>query len=112
MSAVVRKNEEKCDCIAIRPLTDVVETPDGMEITFEIPGVSSEQVELEIKERLLTLTARSSLHRRGLPMIYRRAFYLSDAVNASGITAKVADGLLTVWVPKAENAKTCRIKVE
>ncbi|MCI5779170.1 MAG: Hsp20/alpha crystallin family protein [Lentisphaeria bacterium] len=104
--------EEKCECITIRPAADVVETPDGMELTFEIPGTAADQVALEIRERLLTLTAKSSLHRRGLPVVYKRAFYLSDAVHTAGITAKAADGLLTVWVPKAENARTHRITVE
>ena len=112
MSEFIEKSEEKCECISIRPAADVVETPDGMEITFEIPGVPPEQAELEIKDRLLTMTARSSLHRRGLPIVFRRAFYLSDAVNASEITAKAADGLLTVRLPKAENAKTYRIPVK
>ena len=88
------KKSETCDCVTIRPAADVVETSDGMEITFEIPGVSADKVELEVKERLLGMTARSSLHRHGSPMVYKRAFYLSDAVDASGIKAKAADGLL------------------
>ena len=104
--------EKKCECITVRPAADVAEAHDGMEITFEIPGAGAGQVSLEIKDRLLTLTAQSSLHRQGLPIVYNRAFYLSDAVDASGIKAKAADGLLNIWVPKAENAKTHRIAVE
>ena len=112
MSDTQHKKTEACECVTIRPAADVVETADGMEITFEIPGVSADKVELEVKEHLLGMTAKSSLHRRGLPMVYKRAFYLSDAVDASGIKAKAADGLLTVWIPKAENAKTYRVAVE
>jgi HSP20 family protein len=98
--------------IAIRPAADVIDEYDGMEIHFELPGVSAENVELEVKNRLLTLKAPSSLHRRDLPVIYKRAFYLSDAVDADNITAKIADGILTLFLPKSENAKAHKITVE
>ena len=112
MSDSIRKEKEKCECIAIRPAADVVETDEGTEITFEIPGAAADQVTLEIRDRLLSLTVESSLHRRDLPVVYKRAFYLSDAVNTAGITAKAADGLLTVWLPRTENARPHRITVE
>lgn len=105
-------DQKKCECINIRPAADVADEHDGMEITFEIPGVSAENVELEVKDRLLSLCAKSSLHRRGLPVVYKRAFYLSDAVNTSGITAKISDGILTLFLPKSEHAKAHRINVE
>jgi HSP20 family molecular chaperone IbpA len=106
------KPKKKCECIHVRPAADVVEEHDGMEISFEIPGVSADNVELEVKERLLSLKAKSSLHRRGLPIVYKRAFYLSDAVDTSGIKAKVSDGVLSIFLPKSESAKTHRITVE
>jgi HSP20 family protein len=102
----------KHDFIAIRPAADVIDEYDGMEINFELPGVSAENVELEVKNRLLTLKAPSSLHRRGLPVIYKRAFYLSDAVDADHITAKIAHGILTLFLPKSESAKAHKIPVE
>ena len=111
MSDKEKKDHGKCECIHLRPAADVAEEHDGMEITFEIPGVAAGDVELEIKERLLTLKAKSSLHRRGIPVVYKRAFYLSDAVVVSGIKAKVRDGVLTIFLPKSENAKTHRIAV-
>jgi HSP20 family molecular chaperone IbpA len=106
------KNETKCECITIRPAADVTDEYDGMEITFELPGVSAENVTLEVKNRLLTLKAKSTLHRRGMPVVYKRAFYLSDAVDADHISAKISDGILTLFLPKSESAKTHRIPVE
>ena len=104
--------KSKCECIAVRPAADVTDEYDGMEITFELPGASAETVELEVKNRLLTLKAASSLHRRGMPIVYKRAFYLSEAVDTSGIKAKAADGVLTIFLPKSESAKAHRIAVE
>ena len=112
MSDKMDKTGKKCECIHVRPAADVVEEHDGMEIIFEIPGVSADNVELEVKERLLSLKARSTLHRRGLPIVYKRAFYLSDAVDTAGIKAKVTDGVLSIFLPKSESAKTHRITVE
>jgi HSP20 family molecular chaperone IbpA len=103
---------EKCECITIRPVADVTDEYDGMEITFELPGVSAKHVELEVKDRLLTLKAKSALHRRDLPIVYKRAFYLSDAVDADNISARISDGILTLFLPKSESAKTHKITVE
>lgn len=107
-----KNDHHKCECIAIRPAADVTDEYDGMEITFELPGVSADTVELEVKNRLLTLKAKSTLHRRGMPVVYKRAFYLSDAVNADNISAKISDGILTLYLPKAESAKIHKIQVE
>ena len=106
------KKDARCECITIRPAADVTDEYDGMEINFELPGVSADNVELEVKNRLLTLKAPSSLHRRGMPVVYKRAFYLSDAVDADHITAKIAHGVLTLFLPKSESAKTHKITVE
>ena len=107
-----KSDSPKQEYIAIRPAADVTDEYDGMEITFELPGVSAAAVELEVKNRLLTLKAPSTLHRRGIPVIYKRAFYLSDAVDADNITAKIADGILTLFLPKSESAKAHKITVE
>ena len=104
--------EKKHEFIAIRPAADVTDEYDGMEISFELPGVSADNVILEVKNRLLTLKAESTLHRRGMPIVYKRAFYLSDAVDAEHISAKISDGILTIFLPKSESAQTHKITVE
>ncbi len=112
---VMKKMEEvsgKCECITVRPVADVTDEKDGVEICFEIPGASSDDITLEIKDKLLTLKACSSLHRRGMPVVYQRSFYLSDAVDTEKISAKASDGLLTLFLPKAESAKTHKIEVK
>ena len=104
--------ENKCECITVRPVADVTDEKDGVEICFEVPGSSSDDITLEIKDKLLTLKACSMLHRRGMPVVYQRSFYLSDAVDTENITAKASDGLLTLFLPKAESAKAHKIEVK
>ena len=104
--------EGKCECITVRPVADVTDEKDGVEICFEVPGSSSDDITLEIKDTLLTLNACSMLHRRGMPVVYKRSFYLSDAVDTGKITAKASDGLLTLFLPKAESARVHKIEVK
>ena len=104
--------ESKCECITVRPVADVTDEKDGVEICFEVPGSSSDDITLEIKDKLLTLKACSMLHRRGMPVVYQRSFYLSDAVDTEKISAKASDGLLTLFLPKAESAKAHKIEVK
>lgn len=114
-NALTKKQaEEVLDAPAyeVRPAVDVTEENEGITIAFEIPGVNSKGVELEVKERILSLTAKSALSRRGRPVVYKRAFQLSDAVDVENITAKTQDGVLTLFLPKSEKAKVHRIKVE
>jgi HSP20 family protein len=114
MADNINKDKEckKGECITVRPVADVTDEHDGVEISFEIPGAKAEDISLEVKDRLLTLRAASSLHRRGLPVSYNRAFYLSDAVDTGNISAKVSDGVLTLFLPKAASAKSHRIEVK
>ena len=96
----------------VRPATDVEETENGAAVTIEIPGVAAAGVELNVKDRVLELSATGTLKRNGLPIRYQRAFELSDAVDVGKITAKTRDGVLTLFLPKSERARIHRITVE
>ena len=91
--------------VEMRPAVDIIEGAEGVSLFFEVPGANAKSVEVEVDDGVLYVNAKSSLTRKGRPVVYKRAFYLSDAVNTAGITAKAADGLLTVWLPRTENAR-------
>lgn len=116
MENVIEKKQnnevENTPAYEVRPAVDVTEENEGITIAFEIPGVNSKAVELGVKERVLSLIAKSTLTRRGMPVVYKRAFQLSDAVDVERITAKTQDGVLTLFLPKSEKAKVHRIQVE
>lgn len=103
------------------PLTDIYETPDGLEISLELPGASPESVEATVDKRVLTVRANAGSSvpegyaaqrvefREGE---YERAFTLSEALDAGRIEAHFKDGVLTLKLPKAEAAGARRIAVE
>lgn len=103
--------QKKCDCIEIMPLVDIVEDEHSMIMYFEIPGASPENVHLEVANHILCVEAVSSLCRRERKVVFRRRFQLNSGINISNIHAKTKNGILTVTLPKSEEAKTHKIPV-
>jgi HSP20 family protein len=102
------------------PLVNIRVTEDGYELMAEMPGVSKEGVEITVENGQLTLVG----HRRPVQVsgrrIYRerrehdlrRVYELDPSLDASRVSAKIDQGVLTVRLPKAESVKPRRIAVE
>ena len=103
-----------------RPPTDIYETPEALMVVMEIPGVDRDQVDVQLDQYTLTVTARIGLERyRELTPLYTeydvghftRSFRLSNEVDRERIAAQVTDGVLTLTLPKIEEATPRRIEV-
>ncbi len=103
------------------PRVDIVETEDALELLADMPGVTREGVEVTLEQRVLTVRGRAEvslpeglapLHLEYEPGDYERSFALSDAVDPSGIEARVRAGVLHLRLPKAGPAKRQRIEVK
>lgn len=104
------------------PLVDIYETDAGLTLIAEMPGVDNESVEVEVEKGVLTIRGKAKApETAGYAPLYEgmaiggdfyRAFALSDEVDRDKTTASLKDGLLTVQLPKAEQARTRRIKVQ
>lgn len=101
-----------------QPSTDVRETDDQIVIQFDMPGVSSENVELTIEQGTLTVTGKADAEEQGMAVYreshigdYQRTFSLSDDVDTDAIAAEMKAGVLTVRIPKAEKVKPKRIAI-
>ncbi|KPQ05705.1 MAG: Molecular chaperone (small heat shock protein) [Rhodobacteraceae bacterium HLUCCA12] len=104
-----------------RPLTDIVETSDGVTLMLEMPGVAAEDVDLILEQRVLTI--RGKVHPTRPEKLqptyaeygegdYERAFTLSDDFDPDKIDAAVANGVLRVTLPRAAEAKPRKIAVK
>ena len=96
----------------VMPLVDILDGDDGVTIYFEVPGANSKTVDIEVKNRIMTISAASSLRRDGLPIVFKRGFRLSDGADIENISAKTQDGVLTLTIPKSERAKVHKIQVQ
>ena len=84
-------------------------------IEAEMPGLSKEDIKLGLDDGKLTISVtknesteekdKNYIHRERRSVSMSRTIHLADA-DASGIKAKLSDGLLKVTVPKAEKAST------
>jgi HSP20 family protein len=105
---------------AILPPVDIYEDDAGIIVLADMPGVSKEQLGVRVTGDNLviegTVTAPVSgdmelLYGEVLNSQYRRSFTLSRELDPGKIEAKLANGVLRVSIPKAEEAKPHRIEV-
>ena len=104
----------------VAPLMDIYETPDTIVLSADVPGVGESNIAITLENDVLTLEAQQEAaagtgftlkHQEWEPVDYRRVFNLNTAIDRDGIAATVKDGVLTVTLPKAADAKTRKIAV-
>ena len=106
-----KMTDKEKDVQEVMPLADIMEGEDAVTIWFEIPGANSETVSIEVKDRVLSMKADSTLRKGGRKIQFRRDFQLSDLIDVPAITARTQDGVLTLTLPKSERARVHKIKV-
>ena len=119
------------------PLGDISETDDAYVVRVDLPGVSKDQIDIQLQDRELVITGEipdqqeqqgqgqsqgqgqgqqqdnnERQHRTQRPT-GRFEFHaiLPGEVNADGVNAQLKDGVLTLNIPKSEAAKPHRIEV-
>jgi len=101
------------------PKVDVVETKDAYRLEAEMPGVKKEGLEILLDGNELTIIGRRApanngatyLYRESRPTDYRRVFEVDPTIDAAKIVAKMEQGVLTLLLPKSEQAKPRRVAV-
>ena len=106
-----KKDTKYTETIEIMPLVDIIEDEHAMTMYFEIPGAKPENVSVEVANHILSVEAQSSLCRKGRKIVFRRCFQLGTSTDIAKINAKTADGILTLVLPKSEDAKVHKIKI-
>lgn len=106
------------------PRTNIVETKNAYELSFELPGVAEEDIDVQLQDKTLTVTAERKdqrendeddrrwhrvEHRYGR---FSRAISLPQDATADGISAVYKAGVLTVTVPKQPEARPAKITVQ
>jgi HSP20 family protein len=102
------------------PGLDVYEDADNVTVQLELAGVKKEDFEISLHEDVLTVAGeRKAEKREGESYRSERAFgafsrsvTLPGPVKAGEVKATYQDGVLTVTLPKAEEAKPRKIQVE
>lgn len=103
----------------VAPPVDIYETAEGLLVKADLPGVAKENLDVRVENNLLTIRGKSAHGAPGEP-IYReyelvnffRQFELNERVDQAKISADLKHGVLTLQLPKAEEAKPRRIDVK
>ena len=101
---------------------DVEDAGDKYVISAHVPGVTRDQIDVELNEGRLSITvdkkdsdeqkAKNYLQRETGEYTCTRGVFLKDAAPA-GLSAKLADGILTVNVPKQdEKANVTKVSID
>jgi HSP20 family protein len=103
------------------PAMDLTETDDSLVLRADLPGVSEDDVEIEVKDRILTISGeRKNEHEEkgeGFHRVERsfgrfsRALNLPDGIDAEQVEAKFDNGVLEVRVPKPEETQPTRVQI-
>lgn len=100
------------------PPIDLAELPDRFVLTMELPGLARENVQIEAQDTTMTIRGqrpgescspeRYQQLERGQGS-FSRTLRFGQNISADAITADLADGVLTVTIPKA--APTARVDI-
>ena len=103
------------------PSMDLVETGDAFVLRADLPGMTQDDVKLEIEDSVLTVSGeRAAEHETKEEGFYRlerpfgafsRSLTLPKGINADAVEASFVNGVLEVRIPKPEQTKPRRIEI-
>ena len=103
------------------PAADIYETDNELVVTADLPGIDPKNIDVRVENNILSIRGERNFERNSekenfhrIERIYggfARAFTLSTAVDAEKIQARYKDGVLSVRLPKADQARPRKIEV-
>lgn len=104
------------------PSTDVSETDDEVEVSIELPGMDEKDIEVNISDEMLTVRGEKKAEREEKKKDYylsertygsfHRAIPLPPGINTDKAEATFKKGVLTIRLPKTEEAKSRMRRIE
>jgi len=111
-----RREEE----LALVPAVDIFEDAQGITVQAEMPGVSKERLNIQADRNALLIEGDALIDMpQGMEALYadvhatkyRRSFVLSSELEPDRIEASLADGVLTLKIPKRAEFRPRKIQV-
>jgi HSP20 family protein len=102
------------------PAADIYEAENDLTVILEMPGVEKKNVDVRVEDGMLNVEGRLDLAKyQGLQPLYTeynighyaRSFRLSSKIDQNKIVAEMKDGVLSLKLPKIEEAKARTIQI-
>lgn len=107
---------------ALKPSVDLSETEKAVEVRMDLPGVKRKEIDIQINNNLLTVSGEREVEKEEKGKTYHRverrtgrfsrSFALPCAVAEDRVSAEYKDGILTITMPKTEEAQARKIEVK
>jgi HSP20 family protein len=120
-SDVLERKSEESSLSAWAPSVDIYETEHELVVKADLPDVDSKDLDIRVENNILTIrgerkfeknvTAENYLRVERAYGSFARSFTLASTVNSEAIKADYQNGVLTLTIPKREEAKPKQIKV-
>ena len=104
------------------PPVDIYETEEAIVLKAELPGVDPKDVEVRVEDNTLYLKGERKFEKEVKEQNYHRversygsfarSFSLPNSISTDKVRAEFKDGLLTLTMPKREEAKPKTIKID
>lgn len=103
------------------PAVDIYETENALVVKADLPDVNEKDLDIQVENNILTIRGERKFERDVKEDNYlrveraygsfSRSFSLGNTVNTEAIKAEYRDGVLTLTIPKREEAKPKQVKV-
>ncbi|HUW19460.1 MAG TPA: Hsp20/alpha crystallin family protein [Sedimentisphaerales bacterium] len=104
------------------PAIDVADNEDAIVVKAEVPGCKADDINISVHGSTLTITGEKKqeeekkekgyYHMERSYGSFRRDLSLPNDVDTTKVDAACKDGVLTITLPKAEKAKTVKVKIK
>ena len=112
--------KHESEIMTLRPPVDIFEDSEGITLIADMPGVSSERLNIEVDKDMLLVEGDARIDMaEGMEAVhadvrvthYRRSFALSSELEADKIDASLKDGVLNLRIPKRPEVRPRKIEV-
>ena len=120
-SDVMDRSREESSLTSWAPAVDIFETEHELVVKADLPDVDAKDLDIRVENNILTIRGERKFEKKVNEENYlrveraygsfSRSFSLANTVNSEAIKADYQNGVLTLTVPKREEAKPKQIKV-
>jgi len=104
----------------VSPEVNIFEEKDGYVLEAEMPGVNKDGLEITLEGNEITILGHRNVEPlNGHPLMresreadFRRVFELDPAIDTTKVSARMEQGLLRLTLPKSEQVKPRKIRVD
>ena len=115
------RSSDESSITAWAPAVDIFETEHELVVKADLPDIKPEEIDVRVENNILTIRGERKFEKKVDQSNYlrvertfgsfSRSFSLANTVNSEAIKAEYKNGVLTLTVPKREEAKPKQIKV-